>query len=551
MLDQGTVLQDRYKVMASLGKGGMGAIYKALDLRLDVYVAVKELVPQPGIDSSMLEKLRLQFRQEAATLARLDHANLVRVTDFFEERGNSYLVMDFLEGDTLAERIEREGALPEAQVVDLASQLLGALSYCHSQGVLHRDIKPQNILLRPDGRAILIDFGLVKLWDASNPQTQTVMRGMGTPEYAPPEQYATTEQHTGPRSDLYALGATLYHALTGERPLSATDRMALPERFVTPRTIAPGITAQTESVILKAMSLTLRDRWSSAEEMTTALKHGSGVLPPQPVYPAHPPTEVLTGQSDHLPAGTVAQPPKERGGKGWLWGIGGVVVGIGVVLVLCVGLLMLGAANDDGTPTPVPPVTQVVAVVTDTLEVTDPTLTPVSSNGDGDPFTLTINNNSDARICYVLLSPTENDQWGDDWLGENNVIDPGASWTFDVPGTPHDLMVMDCDEIVVETAWEISSDANVAIGGSDFIALEVHNESSVDICYAYFSPVTSDEWGQDWLGLKETIVADEGIRIFYIEPGTYDLLFRDCDNNNLTTEESVDLISDTIWTVED
>ena len=207
------VLGGRYRIVGLLGEGGMGAVYRAWDTRLNVAIALKEMVPQPGLDQSMLSELRKQFQQEATVLARLDHPNLVRVMDFFEEGGNAYLVMNFVEGESLSDKIKREGALQESQVLTWTEHLLSALSYCHAKGIIHRDIKPQNVIIRPGGQAVLVDFGLVKLWDPSDPRTRTAMRGMGTPEYAPPEQYDMQMGHTDPRSDIYSLGATLYLSL--------------------------------------------------------------------------------------------------------------------------------------------------------------------------------------------------------------------------------------------------------------------------------------------------------------------------------------------------
>jgi len=287
-LSAGQVLQNRYRIVSLLGQGGMGAVYRAWDTRLDVPLALKEMAPQPGLDPHALAQLRQQFRQEAQLLARLNHAHLVRVSDFFEEGSNAYLVMDFVEGESLASRIEREGALPENDVVVWAGQLLDALAYCHAQGVIHRDVKPQNVILRPDGRALLVDFGLVKLWDPGDPRTKTAMRGMGTPEYAPPEQYSVRGQHTDPRSDLYSLGATLYHALTGQAPLSATDRMAAPDEFFPPRQIVPGVSEVTEAAILKALALPLDQRWASAAEMHAALQAPASHPQPSPKPPFPP-----------------------------------------------------------------------------------------------------------------------------------------------------------------------------------------------------------------------------------------------------------------------
>jgi len=278
-LTTGQTLQNRYRVVSLLGQGGMGAVYRAWDTRLSISIALKEMIPQPGLDSATLAELRQQFRQEATILARLNHPHLVRVTDFFEESGNAYLVMDFVEGESLAERIEREGALDEEQVLEWSFQLLSALSYCHSQGIIHRDVKPQNVIIRPDGQVALVDFGLVKLWDPNDPHTRTAMRGMGTPEYAPPEQYDTQMGHTDPRSDVYSLGATIYHALTGSAPPTATMRIANPELFRLPRTLNPRLSPTVEAVVLRATELAVGRRYATAEEMIAA----------RPALPARPP----------------------------------------------------------------------------------------------------------------------------------------------------------------------------------------------------------------------------------------------------------------------
>jgi hypothetical protein len=229
------------------------------------------MIPQADIDTQVLQDLRAQFQQEATVLARLNHPHLVGVTDFFEEGRNVYLVMKFIEGESLSARIKQRGALPEDQVVTWSAQLLDALSYCHSQGIIHRDIKPQNIIIRPDGQAVLVDFGLVKLWNPNDPKTRTAVRGIGTPQYAPPEQYELEAGHTEPRSDLYSLGATMYHALTGQAPPTATLRISAPEEFTSIRASVNSVSQRTSSAIEKAMELARSQRWSSAAEMAQAL----------------------------------------------------------------------------------------------------------------------------------------------------------------------------------------------------------------------------------------------------------------------------------------
>ncbi|MBN1874986.1 MAG: protein kinase [Anaerolineae bacterium] len=267
----GLVLQNRYRIMAQLGQGGMGSVYQAWDTRLNIPVALKEMLPQEELPPQLLEDLRQQFQREAVILARLDHPHLVSVIDFFEEKGNAYLVMKYVEGENLDQRIERLGPLPEDEVVEIAAQMLDALSYCHSQGIIHRDIKPQNIIIRSDGQALLVDFGLVKMWDPNDPRTRTAMRGMGSPQYAPPEQYGSGMGHTEPRSDLYSLGATMYHALTGIAPPAVTSRIAEPAVYRPIRAVVSGVSDRTARAVQTAMELQRDKRWISALEMADAL----------------------------------------------------------------------------------------------------------------------------------------------------------------------------------------------------------------------------------------------------------------------------------------
>ena len=156
MLTTGTLLQNRYRIDRMLEFGVMGAMYRAWDTRRDKPVSVKELTPQPDLDRAVLDRLRSEFEREAQILRTLRHPAMATLHDFFhaEDSGNTYLVMDFVEGESLADYITRVGALPEAQVKVWAAQILDALEFCHSHGVLHRDIKPQNIILRPDGQAV-------------------------------------------------------------------------------------------------------------------------------------------------------------------------------------------------------------------------------------------------------------------------------------------------------------------------------------------------------------------------------------------------------------
>jgi len=286
-LSIGQILQGRYRILRPLGQGGMGAVYLAEDTRLSSRCAVKESVPDPAASPQALAQLRQQFQLEARTLAGLSHPNLPKVTDYFSEAGNEYLVMEYVEGEDLAAVLARHGKpLPEKPVLIWADQALAALEYLHSRQpnpIIHRDIKPGNIILTPAGQVKLVDFGLVKLFDPANPRTATAMKGLGTPEYTPLEQYAGGAGYTDARSDIYALGATLYHLLTGAAPANAPQRSLNPASLAAPRRLNPALPPTTEAALLKALEIHPDQRFQTAKEMRQALAGArTGITPPAP-----------------------------------------------------------------------------------------------------------------------------------------------------------------------------------------------------------------------------------------------------------------------------
>ncbi len=257
-----SILRTRYRVIATVGQGGMGSIYYAEDTRLaGRFCAIKEVQVDPQSSAEQQRQAREQFYREATVLARLDHPNLPKVSDFFDENNREFLVMDFVPGEDLRQKIEdaksRNGFLPESQVLNWAAQLCDALAYLHSQDppVLHRDIKPANIKLTPDGVIKLVDFGLVKLMTPDDTRTITVLQGRGTALYTPLEQYGGDTGHTDPRSDLYSLGATLYHLSTDTPPAEAKTRFLQPDSLTPPRMLNPAISLRTEQAILWAMEM--------------------------------------------------------------------------------------------------------------------------------------------------------------------------------------------------------------------------------------------------------------------------------------------------------
>jgi serine/threonine protein kinase len=272
LLVPGTVLHGRYRVLACIGQGGMGAVYRAADLRLEGRVcAIKEILTDPDLPPELQAQAQQQFYREASVLARLDHPNLPKVSDYFTEEGREYLVMDYVAGPDLRQVLEeaqRAGQmLEEARVLGWAMQLCDALSYLHSQAppILHRDIKPSNIKETAGGLIKLVDFGLVKLLTPDDTRTITVLQGRGTIAYTPLEQYGGDTGHTDPRSDVYALGATLYHLLTGRPPADARERFLRPESLAPPRALNPRISPTTERAILAAMAMHPDDRPPTVE----------------------------------------------------------------------------------------------------------------------------------------------------------------------------------------------------------------------------------------------------------------------------------------------
>ncbi|NDJ75034.1 MAG: serine/threonine protein kinase [Chloroflexi bacterium] len=284
-LKPGDILRNRYEIVEIIGQGGMGCIYKAADKRLEGrFTAIKEIQPDPNDPPEDREQNRRQFQREASVLARLDHPNLPKVSDFFGMDERDFLVMDYVPGYDLRQAIDqalRRGAfIPETQVLNWADQLTHALQYLHSQEplVLHRDIKPGNIKLTPDGLIKLVDFGLVKLLQSDDHRTITVVQGRGTALYTPLEQYGGDMGHTDARTDLYALGATLYHLLTNTPPPEAKQRFLTPRALRDPRDINSAIHDRTARAVLWAMSMHPEDRPESVVVLREAL-FGQGPLP--------------------------------------------------------------------------------------------------------------------------------------------------------------------------------------------------------------------------------------------------------------------------------
>ena len=281
----------RYRIVRVIGYGAYGAVYEATERDESqtspltrflsryllsnaepddsaVRVALKETFDASSISS---------FAREFSVLSGLEHPNLPRYIDMFEAQGNGYLVMEYVAGQSLQEILDDETALlPSSQVLGYALQLCDVLEYLHSQqpAILHRDIKPANIRLTPEGRIKLVDFGLLK---QAGYQTRATIRGLGTPAYAPIEQYGDNQQVTDVRSDIYSLGATLYHLLSGQEPLSAPNRLARDDESLPPLPLP--LASHVKKAVMKAMSLMARDRFANISHLRQALVGVQSVEP--------------------------------------------------------------------------------------------------------------------------------------------------------------------------------------------------------------------------------------------------------------------------------
>lgn len=298
-------LHQRYLIVGLAGRGGMSAVYKGINTQQgNRSVAIKEM-SQGHLGEVERQEAVVRFQQEYRMLSMLKHPNLPQIVDWFEEGDRFYFVMDFIEGKTLYEILKHNHGqpLPIAQVTQYAMQLCDVLAYLHMQQppIIFRDLKPTNVMIRQDGRLLLIDFGIARIFKEGQAQ-DTVL--LGSPGYAPPEQHGTAQ--TSPRSDIYALGATLHFALTGIDPFHATQRFM----FAPVRQFNSLVPTELDALVLRMLSLDERGRPASAQEVKQALLaiqgHASDAtsnLPPapalasaptqyaQPVKPSSPPQQ--------------------------------------------------------------------------------------------------------------------------------------------------------------------------------------------------------------------------------------------------------------------
>jgi eukaryotic-like serine/threonine-protein kinase len=337
----------RYRVEDVLGSGGMALVYRARDEELDRPVAIKVLADNLAADDA----LRKRFVREARLAAQLAHKNVAQVYDSGEADGRPYIVMEYVEGETFAELLARRGRIPPAEAVQLALQVCAGLEHAHRAGLVHRDIKPQNLLISGDGTVKIVDFGIAR----SSHGTRLTEAGsvLGTAAYLAPEQAAGED--VTPAADVYALGVVLYELLAGRTPHTAESLTQFLTRgheqpIPALRELAPEVPETLEDVVMRCLARIPAYRPTFADALAAELASASAEVPTVAVSGAradqHTPTRVAAEQETR-----VARPFESRFGKGTSRRRTVAVAGAVVALVLVAGaVLAFGDDSDPGSP---------------------------------------------------------------------------------------------------------------------------------------------------------------------------------------------------------
>src|SRR5437867_5568721 len=284
-LSAGTLLAGRYEILQTLGVGGMGAVYKAFDRHLERLVALKTILPELAATSAALTR----FRQEVLVVQQITHKNVVRIFEISEDKGTKFITMDFIEGSDLKSLILQRGKLPAAEAVTIIRQVCQGLEAAHAAGVVHRDLKPQNIMVEKNGHALVMDFGIAHSGESRGvTQTGTFL---GTPEYMSPEQ--ALAEDVDARSDIFSLGLIFYEMLTGKVPFHAktaleTMFIRTRKRAIPPVEIDPSVPTAASDIVVRCLEIDRERRYQSVSELLTVLETVEPTRTIGPVAPARP-----------------------------------------------------------------------------------------------------------------------------------------------------------------------------------------------------------------------------------------------------------------------
>src|SRR5437588_2116315 len=313
LLQPGTIIGNRSRLLQILGEGGMGAVYKARDIELDRVIALKVIRPELASNPEILQR----FKQELILARQVTDRNVIRIFDLGEADGIKYITMEYLEGETLYQILRRHGKVPVQEAVDIMRQTLSGLQAAHREGVIHRDLKPGNIMRDASGRIVVMDFGLARSLEGDGMTRTGTM--MGTMEYMSPEQAQAKELDA--RSDLFTVGLICYELLTGKMPYHADSAVAsllkrMQERAAPPSDWDRTIPQPISELVSKCLERDPAERWQSAQEIIDRIDEIEGKRPPSMIsstpYLSTPPVSVLPKSSAQVQPPEPSQKPKKR-----------------------------------------------------------------------------------------------------------------------------------------------------------------------------------------------------------------------------------------------
>ena len=418
-----------YRILEQLGQGGMATVFKAYHASLDRYVALKVLHPAFNQEQSFISR----FQREARVVAKLEHPNIVPIYDYSEHEARPYLVMKYIEGDTLKARLNK-GPLSAGEIETVVNAIGAALAYAHRQGILHRDVKPSNVMLAADGLIYLADFGLARIAQAGE-STMSADSIMGTPQYISPEQ-AMGKKDLDSGTDIYSFGVMLYEMVVGQVPFSADTPFSIIHDHIytplpLPRKINPNVPESVQRVLLKALAKDRIDRYETIEELVQAFKdawteagvpmQGTSItmhstnLRKQVQSTASKPKPAMPNLVNEKPR-PQAKAPAKKGSAVWMW------LGVALTGFICIIIAFIAIRNNNRiAPLPVQPTLVPTAVIlepspaipTQSAPPTFPPLTPPLGTDTGGQPPLNPQGNDTPEIAAAREAVAKNPQDAD------------------------------------------------------------------------------------------------------------------------------------------
>jgi serine/threonine protein kinase len=569
----GTTL-GKYEIVRQLGKGGMATVYLGRQTSIGRTVAIKVMPRHFMHDDTFMQR----FEREVKVIAELQHPRVLPVFDYGQIEGRPYIVMAYMAGGTLADRIE-QGPMPLEEIERLVTQMAEGLDHAHRKGVIHRDFKPSNVLLDEHGNVYLADFGIAKISEVTVNLTGTGV--VGTPTYMAPEM--AREGVVTPAVDVYALGVTLYQMLTGRVPYEGQTPLSVMMAHATRpipnvRAERPDLPGGIAAVVERALAKTPEARYATAGDLAEALRQAidgqtwEPAAEDQGVATAiHTPPERTQPESDWMtprpptpgpPASTRARtptpppPPKKKQRR---WGLIAAIVGVIAVVGCIVGVAALGglaALFSGATPTPLPPPTDLPTNPPPTEAPTvAPTLGPsptasTNGGGTGTETSLIVDNQSAQTVCELYVSPRDSDTWGDNQLDPDTVIASGDTFTLEgVPSGVYDMQALDCSQFLLASRYGVElngAEVHWSVRDKDATLLVINNSDRA-VCGIYVSSPGDTIWGLSQLG--ESQLAQGGQVEIAVASGTWDLRAEACDSDVYWEEYEVAIDSYQEWTL--